>query len=120
MESILTSIKKLLGIEEAYEQFDLEIIMLINSAFMSANQIGIGPEEGFSIEDKTATWSDFVGNRKDLKSIVAYIWHKVRLVWDPPQMGYLVDSIQKQITELEFRLNVQVYVPPDPVVEEDI
>lgn len=116
MESILTSIKKLLGIEENYEQFDPEIIMLINSALMSATMIGIGPSSGFSITCSSETWEDFLGKRTDIGGVITYVWLKTRLAWDPPQMGYLVDSIAKQIQELEWRLNVQVeagtLIPP--------
>ena len=108
MESILISIKKLLGIEENYTHFDEEIKMQINSALMSANQLGLGPPDGFAIEDESATWAEFVKDRKDLHGIKTYIYHKVRLAFDPPQTGPLVDAINKQIQELEWRLNVQV------------
>jgi len=108
MESILTSIKKLLGLEESYEHFDSEIILLINSAFMSANMLGLGPVLGFTIADKSSMWTSFIGDRKDLDGVKTYIFLKVKLAFDPPQMGYLVESIKKQIDELEWRLNVQV------------
>ena len=107
MDSILTSIKKLLGIEEHYDHFDLDIITHINSAFMVLNQLGVGPEEGFSIEDKIKTWSDFIGDQSNIESVKSYVYFKVRLAFDPPQMGYLVDAIKNQISELEWRLNVQ-------------
>lgn len=120
MESILTSIKKLLGIEEEYEHFDTDIIIYINAAFMNLNQLGIGPSTGFMIEDKTSTWVDFIGNRTDLSAIKTYVFLKTRLIFDPPQMGYLVDAITNQIRELEWRLNIQVEsgiedvdLPPD-------
>jgi hypothetical protein len=108
MESILTSIKKLLGIEESYEYFDSDIIIYINSALMSLAQIGIGPINGFTISDKTTIWNDFIGDRKDLEAIKTYIYLKVRIMFDPPQIGYLIDAIKDQITELEWRLNIQV------------
>lgn len=108
MDSILTSIKKPLGIEEEYEQFDQEIILHINSALMTLTQLAVGPKEGFIIENKFPTWKDFIGNRKDLEAVKTYVYLKTRLVFDPPQMGYLIDAITKQITELEWRLNVQV------------
>lgn len=108
MESILTSIKKLIGIEESYEHFDQDIIIYINSAFAVLNQLGVGPTEGFNIRDKTETWYDFIGERKDLETIKSYVYLKVRLIFDPPQMGYLVDAINDQIKEMEWRLNVQV------------
>jgi hypothetical protein len=107
MESILTSIKKLLGIEESYEHFDTDIIIHINSALMGLTQIGVGPTGGFSISDKAAEWGDLIGDRIDLESIKSYIYLKVRLIFDPPQTGFLVDAIKNQITELEWRLNIQ-------------
>ena len=108
MLSILQSTKKLLGIEPEYKHFDSEIILNINTALMSLNQIGVGPAEGFYISSKDELWIDFIGNRKDLEAIKTYVYLKTRLSFDPPQMGYLVDAITKQITELEWRLNVQV------------
>lgn len=108
MESILTSVKRLLGIDEEYEYFDQEIILNINSALMTLHQIGIGPKEGFVIVDDSQTWEDFIGERKDLESIKTYLYLKTRLSFDPPQTGYLVDAITKQISEIEWRLNVQV------------
>lgn len=106
--SILTSIKKLLGIEEDYTHFDTDIVMHINSAFMSLNQLGVGPTAGFRIEDKEAEWSEFVGERLDLESVKSYVYLKTRLVFDPPQTSFLIDAIKDQIKELEWRLNVQV------------
>jgi len=105
--SILTSIKKLLGIEEEYEHFDSDVIMYINSAFMNLNQLGIGSEEGFKIEDAEAIWEDFISERGDLEGVKSYVFLKTRLIFDPPQMGYLVEAIKDQIKELEWRLNVQ-------------
>ena len=107
ISSILTSVKKLLGIEEMYEHFDADIIMHINTAFMTLTQLGLGPAEGFFIEDKSATWDDFLGGRKDLYAVRSYVFMRARLMFDPPQMGYLVDSLKKQCEELEWRLNVQ-------------
>jgi hypothetical protein len=107
MESILTSIKKLLGIEETETHFDNEIMMHINSVLMVLNQLGIGPEQGFSISSKTTTWSSIFGTRVDLAAVKSYVYLKVRLMFDPPQMGYLVESIKNQCQELEWRLNVQ-------------
>ena len=106
-KSILTSIKKSLGIEAEYTHFDEELIMHINSVFMILTQLGVGPEEGFEIEDETSKWSDFVEDRIDLNGLKTYIYQKVRLIFDPPQMGYLVDVIKQSCTEFEWRLNVQ-------------
>ena len=108
MDSILASIKKLLCIEADYEQFDTDIIIYINSVLMVLIQLGIGPSTGFSISDNSAIWSDLLGDRTDLEAVKTYVYLKVRLVFDPPQNSFLVDSIKNMITELEFRLNAQV------------
>lgn len=107
MESILTSIKKLLGITEEYAHFDNDIIMHINSVFMTLNQLGIGPEEGFSITSDEATWTDFLGNTKNLEAVKTYVYLKVRMIFDPPASSYVLDAMKNQATELEWRLNIQ-------------
>ena len=106
MESILTSIKKLLGITEEYDQFDPDIIMHINSVFMILTQLGVGPAEGFSIEDDTAVWTDFIQNAKKLESVKTYIYLKVKLAFDPPLSSAVIESMNRLINELEWRLNV--------------
>lgn len=106
MDSILTSIKKLLGIEETYEHFDTDIIMHINSAFSDLNQIGVGPAEGFRISDAYAVWNDFTNNELKLESVKDYIYLKVRLIFDPPSSSYVLTAFENRIKELEWRLNV--------------
>ena len=106
MESILTSIKKLLGITEEYDQFDPDIIMHINSVFMILTQLGVGPAEGFSIEDDTAVWTDFIQDVKKLESVKTYIYLKVKLVFDPPLSSAVIESMNRLTNELEWRLNV--------------
>lgn len=108
MESILTSIKKLLGIEEDYEYFDADLIMHINSVFMILNQLGVGPEEGFSIQDASNTWSEFIPDGSNLESVKSYIFLKVKLMFDPPTSSAVIESINRSISELEWRLNVSV------------
>ena len=105
-ESILTSIKKLLGIPEDYEHFDQDIIIHINSVFMILNQLGVGPTEEFTITDKTAVWSDFISDNKKFESVKTYMYMKVRLLFDPPLSSAVMDCIKKVINELEWRLNV--------------
>ena len=105
-ESILVSIKKLLGIAEDYDYFDQDIVMHINAAFMVLTQLGIGPSEGFLITDDTDTWSDFIDDATNLGSIQSYVYMKVKLMFDPPQNSFTVDSMQKLVNELEWRLNV--------------
>lgn len=106
MESILTSIKKLLGIAEDYTHFDTDIIMHINSAFMVLSQIGVGPSKPFYIEDKSSTWDEFISVDDDLESAKIYVYLKVRLAFDPPASSAVIESINRQINELEWRLNV--------------
>ena len=110
MESILTSIKKLLGIDEEYTHFDADIIMHINSVLMILTQLGVGPETGFVIEDDTSTWSDFVSevNAAQLHAIKSYIYMKVKLMFDPPLSSAVVEAMNRQIAEFEWRLNVAV------------
>lgn len=106
MESILTSIKKLLNIAEDYEYFDTDIIIHVNSTFSALTQIGVGPTNGFIIKDKTAVWSDFIPeNHKEFESVKTYIYLKVRLIFDPPANSSAVESINKIINEIEWRLN---------------
>ena len=107
MESILTSIKKLLGIEEEYDHFDADIIMHINSVFTILNQLGVGPSEGFRIEDETTTWDEFIPRNSNLyESVKSYIFLKVKLLFDPPLSGTVMECYNRQISELEWRLNV--------------
>lgn len=108
MESILTSIKKLLGIEKKYTQFDEDIIMHINSVFLNLTQLGVGPAEGFLIEDDSATWYDFIGDSNQLQAVKTYVYLKVKLLFDPPLSSSVIESMNRMIAELEWRLNVAV------------
>jgi len=107
MDSILTSVKKMLGIEEEYTHFDSDVTMHINSVMLSLNQLGVGPSTGFMITDSTETWSDLLLDRLDLIAAKTFIFLKVKLVFDPPSSGFVVDAMERQIKELEWRLNVQ-------------
>lgn len=104
MESILTSIKKLLGIEESYEIFDPDIIMYINSVFSTLTQLGVGPEEGFSIKDKTTIWSEYLNNDPRLDLIKNYVFLKVKLIFDPPTSSSVQSAYERMIQELEWRI----------------
>ena len=106
MDSILTSIKKLLGIAEDYEHFDQDLIMHINSVLSILTQLGVGPSEGFSIEDENATWNDFIPEDKRLSSIRSYVYMKVKLLFDPPLSSSVMESMNRMISEFEWRLNV--------------
>lgn len=107
-ESILVSIKKLLGIAEDYNHFDADIIMHINTVFMILMQLGVGPTSGFSILDDSAVWSDFLPTGQQLESVKTYMYLRVKMMFDPPQSGTVTQSTENLIKELEFRLNVEV------------
>jgi hypothetical protein len=108
MESILTSTKKLLGIAEDYTQFDADIIMHINTVFLTLRQLGVGPDEGFMIEDKEMLWEDFLEDPTELQAVKTYMYLKVRLLFDPPVSSAVIESTNRMIAELEWRLNVAV------------
>ena len=107
MESILTSIKKLLGVAPEYTQFDENIIMHINSVFLTLNQLGVGPDEVFEIQDEYATWSDFTDDIGIVNSVKTYMYHKVRMEFDPPTSSAVMDSTERKIAEYEWRLNAE-------------
>ena len=107
IESILISTKKLLGIAASDISFDTDILMGINSALMSLNQLGVGPDTGFYISSDADMWSDLLSERIDLEAVKIYVYLKTKLVFDPPQNSFLVEAIKNQLTELEFRINIQ-------------
>lgn len=108
MESILTSVKKMLGITEDYEHFDSDIVMHINSVFMILSQLGVGPANGFSISDKFAKWTDFLPeDNKNFEAVKTYMYLKVRLIFDPPMSSAVMEAMKQMVNELEWRLNVE-------------
>lgn len=119
--SILSDVKKTLGIEEDYQAFDVDILMHINTVFSTLNQLGIGPDAGFMIEDSTPTWDDLLDDDLRLNSVKSYIYLRVRLLFDPPATSYLIEAMRKQVEEFEWRLNVYreetAWVDPDPAEE---
>lgn len=118
MDSILTSVKKMLGIMEEYEHFDTDLIMHINTVLSILTQLGVGPSEGFAIEDKSATWSDFVSPNSGLDAVKSFVYLKVRLLFDPPLSSGVMESINRMIGELEWRLKVAAEEAPDNGKEE--
>lgn len=106
MDSILTSIKKMLGISKDYTQFDADLIMHINTVFLNLTQLGVGPSDGFTIEDEYTEWTDFVNNDAQLQAIKSYMYLKVKLLFDPPLSSAVIESTNRMIAELEWRLNV--------------
>ncbi|MET0786503.1 MAG: hypothetical protein ABWY25_07355 [Paenisporosarcina sp.] len=119
-ESILNSTKKILGLDADYTPFDLDVITHINAAFSILNQLGVGPEEGFSIDDDTAVWGDFSCPPNQLHLVKTYVYLKVRLLFDPPATSYLIEAANQQIKEYEWRLNIfreWALDPTDPAIE---
>lgn len=108
MDSILSSIKKLLGMGEDYTHFDTDIIMGINTAFSILTQIGVGPEAGFTITDKNAVWSDYIPDVKTHELVKTYIYLKVKLVFDPPASSVVIELLKEQSKELEWRISTLV------------
>ena len=106
MESILTSIKKLIGITEEYTQFDVDIMIHINSAFGILRQLGVGPVDGFRISGKEDTWDQFLQDEKKLELVKTYVYLKVKILFDPPLSSAVMDCINREISQCEWRLMV--------------
>lgn len=115
MASILTTTKKILGLDEAYTAFDLDVTTHINAAFSTLSQLGVGPEEGFFIEDDTEDWDDFDVPANQLHLAKAYVYLKVRMLFDPPGTSFLITAMESQLAELVWRLNMlREVILPDP------
>ena len=107
MESILITIKQMLGPGAEHEHFDPEIINHINSVLADLNQMGVGPDDGLRIEDETSVWSDFIDTDTNLfDTVKTYIYLRVKLVFDPPTSSAVLNAYQRDIEKWEFRLNV--------------
>lgn len=111
-DSILISTKKILGVGPDYAAFDLDIITHINSTFSIVHQLGIGPDDGFMIEDDSALWSDLEVDPSQLNLLRTYVFLKVRMLFDPPTTSFLIEATNNQIQEYEYRLsyNREVYL----------
>ena len=112
--SILTDTKKLLGYAETDDSFDLDIMTHINAAFLDLSQLGVGPEEGFMIEDATTTWDALLGTSPNLQAVKSLIYLKVRLAFDPPATSFHITAMEKLIAKMEWRLNAD-YERTQPV-----
>lgn len=105
-DSILTSVKKILGITEEYTHFDADLIMHINTVLMALTQMGIGNRQYFRIEDASSTWSDFISDKVDIDAIKTYVALRVKLIFDPPQSSTHMQAIQDTIKECEWRMYI--------------
>ena len=111
MESILTSIKKMLGPSMEDDYFDPDIIMHINTVFFTLKQLGVGPAEGFFIEDASTTWSEYIENPIEHNAVKSYMYAKVKLIFDPPQNSAHIKCLENTVSEFEWRLNHEVELP---------
>lgn len=105
--SILDDTKKVLGIDSEATEFDTDVIMHVNTAFFQLMQLGVGPENGFTIADELATWDEFFQGRKDLEAAKSYIFVVVRLVFDRPETSYGIQALQDMRDEWAWRLEYQ-------------
>lgn len=120
-DSILDSVKKVLGFSPDYTAFDLDITMFINASFGPLQQLGIGSASGFVIQDNTTLWSQYVANLSYLGMVKSFIFMMVKLAFDPPQTSFGIDAIKDQLKELAWRINVAIETatpPPDPFMAE--
>lgn len=117
-QSILNSTKKILGLDASYTAFDQDVLIYINSAFSTLNQLGIGPENGYVIEDDSSVWADFIGTDLRLSSVKNYVYLSVRLIFDPPATSFGIEALNHQKSELEWRLNTYregtAWIDPNP------
>lgn len=110
-DSILDSIKKLLGPCGSYDHFDADLIFHINTALNVGRQLGIGPEEGFRIEGSSETWSDFWQGCHEVPMFKDYVYAKVKVAFDPPASSFAMEALKQNIAEFEWRSNVDVETP---------
>lgn len=121
-QSILKSTKKILGVDPADDSFDLDIITHINSSFSTLNDLGVGPTDGFAIEDDTVEWGSYFLEEDlvQLSRVKTVVYLRTRLLFDPPTAGFHLDAIKQQLQEAEWRLNTRreatEWVDPEPSV----
>lgn len=121
-DSILDSIKKMIGVDKDYGAFDVDLIIAINGVFTILNQLGVGPEKEFSITGPEETWLDFFGVTDAINLVKPYMYLKVKLTFDPPNTGVLHEAMERQISEFEWRLAIQAdpaSKPDEPETPED-
>lgn len=111
MESVLTSIKKMLGMGADYTVYDTDVMIHINSVFVDLKRLGVGPSEGFKIRGAYETWSDFTGDVIDFESVKTYMYLRVRLLFDPPTSSAAVEAMKAEADKYEWLLNVSAETP---------
>lgn len=114
-ESILQTIRRMIGPSMLSNEFDTDLVVHINSALFDLCQLGVGPKGGFVVTGDTETWDDFIGaSSVNLEAVKTFIYLKVKMIFDPPTVGGVIDAYQKMIKEYEWRLNVMVDPKPFP------
>ena len=106
-DSILDTVKKMLGVDLVDDSFDMELIIFINDVFSKLNQLAVGPTTTYVIDDRLDKWTDFLLDRADLNMVKTYMYLQVRITFDPPTNPSLLENMMKRIQEYEWRLNVQ-------------
>ena len=105
-QSILNTVKRSLGIVEEYEHFDSDLILSINAAFFNLEQLGVGPN-GFVINDSQAKWTDYLEEDRSMEAVKTYVYIYCKLIFDPPPTSFTQEGFRKQLSEIEWRLNVK-------------
>lgn len=107
-DSILLTIKEMLGLSKTYPAYNTDVIRNINGSLFTLMQLGVGPSTGFRITGESETWNDYIGDRKDLDAVVNFIYIKARIVFDPPTSAAVLQALKEEAKEYEYRLNTQV------------
>jgi hypothetical protein len=105
--SILEDVKRAIGIVPEYDVFDSQLIICINSVFSTLHQLGLGPEEGFSIEGSKEEWDEFVDSAR-FNFVRSYMIMKVHVMFDPPTSSIALEALNKQIEEYEWRMTSEM------------
>ena len=118
-DSILLTIKEMLGLSKTYPAFNTDVIRNVNGSLFTLMQLGVGPRTGFRITGASETWHDFIGDRKDLDAVVNYVYIKARIVFDPPTSSAVLQALKEEMKEYEYRLTTQVEFGPHAESEND-
>ena len=111
-DSILLTIKEMLGLSKTYPAYNTDVIRNINGSLFILMQNGVGPNTGFRITGESETWKDLVGDRKDLDAVVNYVYIKARIVFDPPTSSAVLQALKEEAAEYLYRINTQVEFGP--------
>lgn len=103
-DSILNTIKKMLGVDADYTAYDVDIIVNINSSLATLSQLGAGPSGGFQIDSKDDEWSDYFTDIIERSSSITFVYLKAKIVFDPPASSTVLEAYQRSIDELSWRI----------------